>query len=1036
MKSIRTKRLLKQTTCALLMVAGFSATASGQQTINETVLKSDIQVFMKQGAIPGVSAAIIDHGKVTFLNIGYADKATNRRTALSTQYEIGSCSKAFTALAILHLQQKGKIRLEDPVSDYLPWFRPRYKNHPYDISLQQLLNHTSGIAFSSISDLEAGNSADALEQTVRKLLKSGLTRPPGQAFEYATLNYDVLGLVISRVSGMTYEDFMRQEVFAPMHLSATTVGPQDAGQMARGYKTGFFSAQAFEAPYFRGNAPAGYIVSDIRDMSRWLGIQMGTTLSPFDSLAVQSQQPDMHLEPGNGFLYAAGWKVNPFGDKRIFHEGNNPNFSAHMLFSRDKQVGVVVLANSNSTNTAVIAEYLYRKYTHAETASLEGEGNSPDSFASVLLIVLLVYSLLIIGLMVRKFLRKSAGRSFKPGGILRFFLALLAGVPYIAGVWLLPDALLGFSWESIFLWGPSSLYYVVWGVVAATAVTYLYYLTTLIFPSNNTYRNTIPVIVLLSIISGLANTIVLFIITSAFYSTVSLYYLLFYFALSYGLYVIGMKISQSKLIRLTNELTFDIRHFLIGKIMRTSFQRFEQITDGKLLSTLNNDTSVIANSANVLISFISNFVTIVSAIIYMTTISPLSTLVIVIVVFLLVWYYFWVSARARVFVENSRTVINNYMSLLNNLVYGFKELSIHTNRKADFKHDFVDVSEQFRDASTQASIKFLNTTIIGNSFIIIVLGILSIVIPRLSLDINIVSLISFVMVLLYLIGPINMVMSTIQSLTSIRVSWDRIVGMIAEVSGKKEEKTPFWDILRSLQSKDTEGEHIPDYHALKQFRQLKADQLAFVYGKDNPDGQSTETFGFGPVDLTINAGEIVFIIGGNGSGKSTFVKLLTGLYVPDGGGIAINGERVEREQLGEYFSVVFSGDYHFKKLFGIPLTDREQEIEQLISKMHLEEKVSIENQEFSTIDLSGGQRKRLALLKCYLEDRPVFVFDEFAADQDPEFRNYFYRELLPELRRMGKTVIAITHDDHYFDTADKVVKFDYGCVEYVQSKNG
>ena len=155
-------------------------------------------------------------------------------------------------------------------------------------------------------------------------------------------------------------------------------------------------------------------------------------------------------------------------------------------------------------------------------------------------------------------------------------------------------------------------------------------------------------------------------------------------------------------------------------------------------------------------------------------------------------------------------------------------------------------------------------------------------------------------------------------------------------------------MIRSIQSTDVKKDEIPEHTELKEFKQLTIDKLAFAYGSKDAEGKDTETFGFGPVDLTVNAGEVVFIIGGNGSGKSTFVKLLTGLYDSDSGGISINGHPINRQELGEYFSVVFSGDYHFKKLFGIPLEGREQEVDGLIDKMRLNDKVSVENQEFST----------------------------------------------------------------------------------------
>ena len=181
----------------------------------------------------------------------------------------------------------------------------------------------------------------------------------------------------------------------------------------------------------------------------------------------------------------------------------------------------------------------------------------------------------------------------------------------------------------------------------------------------------------------------------------------------------------------------------------------------------------------------------------------------------------------------------------------------------------------------------------------------------------------------------------------------------------------------------------------------------------------------------------MFIIGGNGSGKTTLAKLLTGLYIPHDGEITVDGKPVANFQLGEYFSTVFSDFHLFDKLYNIDLSGetKRDEAQRYLETLHLDGKIELTGDSFSTTDLSGGQRKRLALLKCYLEDCPVYLFDEVAADQDPEFRKFFYRELLPKMKEKGKIVIAITHDDHYFDVADKVIKMDMGKIDVFTEGN-
>lgn len=186
----------------------------------------------------------------------------------------------------------------------------------------------------------------------------------------------------------------------------------------------------------------------------------------------------------------------------------------------------------------------------------------------------------------------------------------------------------------------------------------------------------------------------------------------------------------------------------------------------------------------------------------------------------------------------------------------------------------------------------------------------------------------------------------------------------------------------------------------------------------------------------MRAGEIVFIVGGNGSGKSTFLKLLTFLYSPMGGSIKVDGTDIREMDHSHYrnlFSVIFS-DYHlFDRLYGVRGVD-DRRVQELLEVMEMESKTEWVDDRFTNIDLSTGQRKRLALVTSFLEDKSIYVFDEWAADQDPGFRKYFYEVILQDLKRQGKTIIAATHDERYFDVADRVLKMEYG--QFVDGKDG
>jgi putative pyoverdin transport system ATP-binding/permease protein len=205
------------------------------------------------------------------------------------------------------------------------------------------------------------------------------------------------------------------------------------------------------------------------------------------------------------------------------------------------------------------------------------------------------------------------------------------------------------------------------------------------------------------------------------------------------------------------------------------------------------------------------------------------------------------------------------------------------------------------------------------------------------------------------------------------------------------------------------------------------------HGPPPPEDEDEDDTGFrlGPLDLVFEPGQITFVIGGNGSGKSTLAKLITGLYVPRTGSMSLNGERIFHENV-EWFrqnsSAIFTDFHLFEDYLGFDRPGIDDEVRRYLEELEIAHKVTVQDGRLSTIALSQGQRKRLALLTTLLEDRQIVVFDEWAADQEPRFRDVFYKEILADLKRRRKTVIVITHDDRYFDIADQLIKLDFGRI--------
>lgn len=1002
-------------------------------------IEKNLQDWMKAGDIPGLTLVIIGDELPDFVKgYGYADLESKKPVTPETLFELGSCSKAFTALAALHLEEKGLINLDSPVSDYLPWFYAVYKVKRTPITIRQLLHHTSGIPWESFTLIPRASSDQALQQTIRKLVGIELDHLPGQRCKYATLNYDIVGLIIEKVTGKTFEEYMENDFFAALGLQGTLMGVQQKEQtpmMATGYKRAFFKPRKYTPPVLRGNNPAAYIVTNGKDIARWLKIQMNLVETDYYPLIQKSHQPDNSVNPSQNMTsYGMGWFVNQFREERIFHSGLNPNFTAYIAFYPREKIGIAVMANTDSPYTDFIGNSVLRLLTNREPPQNYPADNKIDIFCSIISFVLLSYVLWMIILAIVRIIgyiqKKNQFAPLTWKKVLRIILALLGSIPFLVGIYIVPSALANLNWETALLWLPLSFRVMMILLLASLAASYIYYILTLVIPHRSKYRNEIPLITVLSVLSGLAGTAVVFIVTTAFFSTVSVGYLLYYFGLAFLLSTGGRRIVQAKMINIVNNIALDLRIDLINKIFSTRYQQFEKIQDGRIFTTLNGDTGVLANSAGLIIEFITSVITSISAFIYMTTISVTSTLVVLVSIAFLILYYRTVAKKSRVYMEEARDVANVYMGLLNSLIGGFKELCIHRRKKYEFREDLVNSTRENCVKSIMASIKFLNANVIGNSIFTIILGILSIVISRLVTGVNVVTLISFVIVILYLLGPIRVILNAIPRLTGVKVAWDRIKGFVKslDVGGKGDPVKEFINNLDRAEKEDIinfkEIQDLP-----KVVENLKVEGICFRY--EPTDEETDNVFSLGPIDLEVNRGEVLFIIGGNGSGKTTLAKLITGLYKPDEGIVKVNGKPLDISKVGEFFSTIYSNYHLFKKLYNVDFNKKRNDIQEYLKLLLLEKKVDIKNGQYTTLNLSGGQRKRLALFQCYMEDRPIYLFDELAANQDPEFRRFFYRELLVNMKKQGKIVIAITHDDHYFDVADKVIKLDMGKIDKI-----
>ncbi|MBF0102921.1 MAG: ATP-binding cassette domain-containing protein, partial [Desulfobacterales bacterium] len=348
----------------------------------------------------------------------------------------------------------------------------------------------------------------------------------------------------------------------------------------------------------------------------------------------------------------------------------------------------------------------------------------------------------------------------------------------------------------------------------------------------------------------------------------------------------------------------------------------------------------------------------------------------------------------------------------NQLIDGFKELKMNHEKSKDIFENYLRPADI---EATNSRIDMGETRAKYEAIVFIFLfylslGCISFLLPStvpLETKFKIVAAVAF------LWGPISALSIYTPEIFKAKASLDRL----AELENKI--KTSYEVVEFAFD---------PEAEQLHYFDELKLEQYSFNY--DNINIKSN--FSVGPINMHLKSGEIVFLVGGNGSGKSTLLKLLTGLYSPLSGKFFIDGIEVDIEDHRYLFSVVFSDCHLFDGLYGIEDIN-DQKVYDLLEMMFLRHKVQWVDKRFIDAGLSTGQQKRLVLVIALLEDKPVYVFDEWAAEQDPEFRKFFYEKLLPKMKTEGKTIIAATHDEHYFHVADRIIKMEDGKI--VEQKN-
>ena len=352
-------------------------------------LEAYVQRMGKLYDVQGLSAAIIDGENEYFINYGNDKK---KPIDENSRFELASTTKSFTGLAIMQLEDAGYLSLSDSVSKYLPWFRPTYKNTVCDITIENLMCHTSGIPAWTISAIPAGTKSDnnLLEKTIQNIKDVKLDSLPGSQHKYATINFDVLALILEDITGQKYEDYVTENILKPlgMHNSFFRTNDEDIDKIVQGYRPVFMRPKAYNAPTYYGNTAAGYLVSSTSDLMKWMK-HWGVNSKDNSGLVDAMLNHDVS-KSGN---YFGGWWIY---DDFITHGGNNPNFSTQVIISRKKNQAVFVLSNIAGSSGTMTADGIYRILL-GETIKigLHFDIQAIYDFLCIIFILLLIYFVLL-----------------------------------------------------------------------------------------------------------------------------------------------------------------------------------------------------------------------------------------------------------------------------------------------------------------------------------------------------------------------------------------------------------------------------------------------------------------------------------------------------------------------------------------------------------------------------------------------------------------------------------------------------------------
>ncbi|WP_379059358.1 multidrug ABC transporter permease/ATP-binding protein [Pectobacterium brasiliense] len=461
-------------------------------------------------------------------------------------------------------------------------------------------------------------------------------------------------------------------------------------------------------------------------------------------------------------------------------------------------------------------------------------------------------------------------------------------------------------------------------------------------------------------------------------------------------------VSQLALTTLGHHFVYRLRGQFIKRILDTNIARIEQIGSAQLLASLSSDIRNITIAFVRLPELIQGIVLTLGSAAYLAWLSPKMLVVTSVWIAITLWGGFMLVSRVYSHLTQVREAEDRLQKDYETVINGRKELTLNRERAQKLYGEVYQANAQdYRQNVIRADTFHLSAVNWSNIMMLGVIGAVFFMANNLGwADTNVAA--TYSLTLLFLRTPMLQAVGALPTLLSAQVAFNKLKRF--DLADYQE---PFSAAVAPA-----------DWHTL---------ELRNVVFRYDDSG-----FEVGPINLVIKRGELVFLIGGNGSGKSTLAMLLTGLYTPVSGSLLLDNRPVTAETREDYqklFSAIFTDFHLFGQMMGPHGTEPDTAlVDSWLDRLNMRHKLTLEKHQVMNLQLSQGQRKRVALLLAVAEQRDILLLDEWAADQDPQFRRVFYLELLPQLRALGKTIVAISHDDHYFEHADRLLEMHQGTL--------